>query len=115
MNIVIYHNPDCETSRNVVAFVEAAGHKPKIILYLETGWTKSQLLGLFAAADLTPKTALRSSKSPAAELGLLADGVSEDAILTVMIEHPILVNRPIVCTPKGVKLCRPSETVKALL
>ncbi len=115
MNIVIYHNPDCETSRNVVALVEAAGYTPTIVRYIETGWTKPQLLGLFAAADLTPKTALRSSKSPAAELGLLAFGVSEDAILTAMIEHPILVNRPIVCTPKGVKLCRPSETVKALL
>lgn len=115
MSIVIYHNPACGTSRNVLAIIEAAGEKPTVIEYLHTGWTKPQLLGLFAAADLTPRQALRETKSPAAELGLLAAGVSDETILDAMVEHPILVNRPIVCTPKGVRLCRPSEQVLDLL
>ncbi len=115
MDIVIYHNPKCGTSRNVLAIIEAAGYTPTIIEYLKAGWTKPQLLGLFAAVGLTPRTALRETKSPAAELGLLKDGVSSEVILDAMIKHPILVNRPIVCAPKGVRLCRPSETVLDLL
>ena len=99
----------------MLAIIEAAGYAPTVIEYLKTGWTKPQLLGLFAAAGLTPRTALRETKSPAAELGLLKDGVSSGAILDAMIKHPILVNRPIVCTPKGVRLCRPSETVLDLI
>jgi len=95
--------------------IEAAGEQPTIIEYLKTGWTKPQLLGLFAAAGLTPKSALRTTKSPAAELGLLADDVSDDVILDAMIAHPVLVNRPIVCSPEGVKLCRPSEAVLDML
>ena len=115
MQIVVHHNPDCGTSRNVVAFIEAAGHQPVLVDYLKTGWTEPQLLGLFAAANLTPRTALRETNSPAQELGLLEQGVSDETILAAMLEHPVLVNRPIVCTPNGVKLCRPSETVHALL
>ncbi|MEO0785729.1 MAG: arsenate reductase (glutaredoxin) [Pseudomonadota bacterium] len=113
--VVIHHNPACGTSRNVVAIVEAAGYTPAVVEYLDTGWTRPQLLALFAAAGLTPRAALRETKSPAAELGLLADGVSGEAILDAMVQHPVLVNRPIVATPKGVKLCRPSETVLDLL
>ncbi|MEI9902721.1 MAG: arsenate reductase (glutaredoxin) [Asticcacaulis sp.] len=113
--IVIYHNPDCGTSRNVLAVIEAAGYQPVVVEYLKTGWTRAQLLGLFAAADLTPRGALRESKSPAAELGLLAEGVGDAALLDAMVAHPVLVNRPIVCTAKGVRLCRPSETVLDLL
>lgn len=82
---------------------------------MKTGWTRSQLLALFAAAALTPRAALRETKSPAAELGLLAPDVTDAQLLEAMIAHPILVNRPIVATPKGVKLCRPSETVLDLL
>lgn len=115
MSIVIHHNPDCATSRNVVAIVEAAGYRPTIIDYLKEGWSRPQLLGLFAAADLTPRTALRTTKSPASELGLLDPAVEENRLLTAMIEHPILVNRPIVCSPRGVRLCRPSEVVLDLL
>ena len=115
MNIVVHHNPECGTSRNVVALVEACGYQPTIIEYMQTGWTRPQLLGLFAAAGLTPRQALRESKSPAKELGLLESGISDDTILAHMLEHPVLVNRPIVCTAKGVKLCRPSETVLHLL
>jgi len=113
--IIIHHNPDCGTSRNVVAIVEAAGYRPEIIEYLQIGWTRPQLLALFAAAGLTPRAAIRETKSPASELGLLEKSVTDKTILAAMLEHPVLVNRPIVATPKGIKLCRPSETVLDLL
>jgi arsenate reductase len=113
--VVIHHNPECETSRNVVEIVRAAGCAPTIVEYLQTGWTRPQLLALFAAAGLTPREALRETKSPAKDLGLLEPGVTEEAILAAMLEHPVLVNRPLVATPKGVRLCRPSETVLDLL
>lgn len=115
MNIVIHHNPECGTSRNVLSIIKAAGYEPVVIEYLKTGWTEPQLLGLLAAAGLTPRSALRETKSPAQELGLLVEGVSDAQILAAMLVHPVLVNRPIVCTSKGVKLCRPSETVLDLL
>lgn len=115
MSIVIHHNPDCGTSRNVLEIIRAAGFDPVIIEYLKTGWTRPQLLGLFAAADLTPRAALRTTKSPAHELGLLDETVSDESIIATMIEHPVLVNRPFVCTARGVRLCRPSETVLDLL
>lgn len=113
--IVIFHNPACGTSRNVVAIVEAAGYQPELVDYLETGWTRGQLLSLFAAANLTPKTALRETKSPAKELGLLGPETQDQTILEAMWTHPVLVNRPLVATPMGVRLCRPSETVLDLL
>lgn len=113
--IVIHHNPECGTSRNVLQIIKAASYQPIVIEYLKEGWTRAQLMGLFAAADLTPKTALRVTKSPAQELGLLEENVSDEIILAAMLVHPVLVNRPIVCTPKGVKLCRPSEIVLDLL
>ncbi len=113
--IVIHHNPDCGTSRNVLAIIRAAGYEPEVIEYLNEGWTRAQLLALLAAADLTPREALRETKSPALSLGLLEPGVSEQRIFDAMLEEPILVNRPLVCSPKGVKLCRPSESVLELL
>lgn len=115
MNIVIHHNPDCGTSRNVLAIIEASGETPVVIDYLRTGWTRPQLLALFAAAGLTPRTALRTTKSPAGELSLLDPSVDDETLLSAMLEHPVLVNRPIVCSPHGVRLCRPSETVLDLL
>jgi arsenate reductase len=115
MNVVIHHNPDCGTSRNVLAIIKATGYEPTVIEYLKTGWTRPQLQALFAAAGLTPRTALRTTKSPAAELGLLDAEVSDEKLLDAMIEHPVLVNRPIVCTSRGVRLCRPSEAVLDLL
>ncbi len=115
MNIVIHHNPDCATSRNVRAIIEAAGYAPTVIEYLKTGWTRPQLLGLFAAADQTPRTALRVARSPAEERGLTDPSVPDERLLQAMLEHPILVNRPIVCTRRGVRLCRPSEIVLDLL
>jgi arsenate reductase (glutaredoxin) len=115
MTITIYHNPDCGTSRNVLAVLEAAGYKPVIIEYLQTGWTRDQLTSLFAAAGLTPRLALRETKSPAKELGLLEPSVSDEALIEAMLAHPVLVNRPIVVTDKGTKLCRPSEAVLDLI
>lgn len=113
--IVIHHNPDCGTSRNVLELVHAAGYAPTAIDYLREGWSRPQLLALFAAAGISPRQALRVSKTPAADLGLTEEGVSDEALVAAMIDHPILVNRPIVCTPKGVRLCRPSEVVLDIL
>lgn len=113
--VVVHHNPGCGTSRNVLAIIEAAGYSPTVIDYLNEGWSRPQLLGLFAAAGLSAREALRETKSPAAELGLLKPGVSEDRLIAEMTRHPILVNRPLVATPKGVRLCRPSEIVLDLL
>jgi len=115
MTIVIHHNPACGTSRNVLDIIRASGVEPVVIDYLSEGWTRPQLLALFAAAGLTPRTALRTSKSPAQELGLTDPAVSDEALLDAMVAHPVLVNRPIVCSPKGVRLCRPSERVLDLL
>ncbi|PSK87771.1 arsenate reductase [Limimaricola soesokkakensis] len=115
MSILIHHNPACGTSRNVLELIRASGTEPVVIEYLQTGWTRPQLLALFAAAGLTPRAALRTSKSPAAELGLLDESVDDETLLDAMIAHPVLVNRPIVASPKGVRLCRPSETVLDLL
>jgi arsenate reductase len=113
--VVIHHNPGCGTSRNVLAIIRAAGYAPVVVPYLETGWTRAQLQGLFAAAGITARQALRVNRTPAEELGLTAPEVTEDQVLEAMVAHPVLVNRPIVCTPKGVRLCRPSETVLDLL
>jgi arsenate reductase len=107
--VVIHHNPDCGTSRNVLRIIEAAGYTPVVIDYLREGWTRPQLLALFAAAGLTAREALRETKSPAADFGLLDPAISDEQLLAAMIEHPILVNRPLVTTPKGVKLCRPDS------
>ena len=113
--VVIHHNPACGTSRNVVAMVEAAGYAPTIVPYLETGWTLGQLQALLAAMGLEARDVLREKGAPATELGLLEATISEAEVLAAMIAHPVLVNRPIVATPKGVKLCRPSEAVLDLL
>lgn len=115
MAIVIHHNPDCGTSRNVLAIIKASGAEPTVIDYLSTGWTRPQLLALFAAADLTPRTALRIAKSPAQELGLTEPDVPDEMLIDHMTRYPVLVNRPIVCSAKGVRLCRPSEVVLDLL
>ena len=115
MNIVVYHNPNCGTSRNTLAIIAPAGYTPTIIEYLQVGWTKSQLLGLFAAAGLTAREALRINRSPAAEMGLTKPDVSDEQLIDAMVANPILVNRPIVCTSKGVRLCRPSDQVLDLL
>ncbi|HEY4144310.1 arsenate reductase (glutaredoxin) [Pinirhizobacter sp.] len=114
-SITIYHNPDCGTSRNTLAMIRAAGYQPTVVEYLKTGWTRAQLDKLLSAMAKAPRDLLRAKGTPAAELGLLEPGVSDDQILNAMVAHPILVNRPIVVTPKGVRLCRPSESVLDLL
>jgi len=113
--ITIYHNPDCGTSRNALAMIEAAGYAPVVVDYLKTGWKRAQLQDLFAAMGVRPRDAMREKGTPAAELGLLDPEVSDDEIINRMVENPILVNRPIVVTPKGTKLCRPSEIVFTLM
>ncbi len=113
--ITIFHNPACGTSRNVVAMVEAAGYAPNVVEYLQAGWTAEQLRDLAARAGLPLRDLIREKGTPAQDLGLLAEDVSGERILDAMVEHPILVNRPIVVTPKGVALCRPSERVLDLL
>lgn len=113
--VTIFHNPACGTSRNVVAMVEAAGYRPEVVEYLKAGWNVDQLKALFAEAGLTPREAMREKGSPATELGLLEPGTPDTAILAAMVAHPVLVNRPIVRTPRGAALCRPSEKVFDLL
>jgi arsenate reductase len=113
--VTIYHNPKCGTSRNVVAMVEAAGYAPVVVEYLKAGWTRAALQSLLAAMGAAPRDLLREKGTPAEELGLLAPSTGDDAILDAMVAHPILVNRPIVVTPRGTKLCRPSEVVLTLL
>lgn len=113
--IAIFHNPACGTSRNALAMIQAAGYEPAVVEYLEAGWTREQLVHLLSEMQAVPRDILREKGTPAAELGLLDPNVSDDALLAAMVEHPILVNRPIVVTPKGVKLCRPSEVVLELL
>ncbi len=112
-SITIFHNPGCGTSRNTVAMVQAAGYAPQVVEYLQAGWTHDQLRGLAKAAGLSVRDLLRDKE--AAAKTLLAEDASDESILDAMVEQPILVNRPIVVTPKGVKLCRPSEAVFDLL
>ncbi len=113
--ITLYHNPECGTSRNALAMIEAAGYAPRIVDYRAVGWTLAQLNELLAAMGAAPRDILREKGTPAAELGLLDPCASDAAILAAMVAHPILVNRPIVVTPKGTRLCRPSELVLELL
>lgn len=111
--VVIHHNPACGTSRNTLRIIEAAGYAPVVIDYLAEGWTRPQLHALFAAAGLSPRDALREKDWTSGDGDLAAAG--DVAILAAMIRRPVLVNRPIVASPKGVRLCRPSEAVLDLL
>lgn len=113
--IIIYHNPNCGTSRNVLAMIRASGVEPTVIEYLKVGWTREVLDRLLAAMGEKPRDILRAKGTPAEELGLLDPAATDAAIIDAMLAHPILVNRPIVVTPKGVRLCRPSEAVLPLL
>lgn len=113
--VTIFHNPACGTSRSVLAMIEEAGHTPTVIDYLKTGWEEAQLRGLLAEAGLTPREALRTKSDLAGELGLLADGVSDEAVFAAMLAHPVLVERPLVKSPKGVVLARPKERLLHIL
>ncbi len=112
---VIWHNPACGTSRNTLAMIRATGIEPTVIDYLETGWDRGTLERLIAATGQGARGLVRDKGTPAAELGLMEPGVEDGVIIEAMIAHPILVNRPIVETERGVRLCRPSERVFALL
>jgi arsenate reductase len=113
--VVIFHNPKCSTSMQVLETIKAAGHKPMIVDYMKTGWTKGELQALFAVANLTPREALRTKAKEAEALGLLDPKASDAKILDAMLELAVLVERPIVATPKGVRLCRPKEKVREIL
>ena len=115
MNITIYHNPACGTSRNVLDLIRAAGIEPTIIEYLKTPPSRAELTGLIARMGIPVRALLREKGTPYAELGLDDESLTDDAMLDAMMAHPILINRPIVVTAETVKLCRPSETVKPLL
>ena len=114
-NITIYHNPQCGTSRNVLALIRNTGVEPVIVEYLVTPPTREKLLALIAQMAMPVRDLLRRKGTPYDELRLDDPGLSDDALLAAMLAHPILINRPIVVTPLGTRLCRPSETVLELL
>jgi arsenate reductase len=113
--IVIYHNPDCGTSRNVLALIRNSGVEPHIVDYLKTPPARALLVEMMARASLTPRALLREKGTPYADLGLGDTALSDGALIDAMIAHPILINRPLVVTPLGVRLCRSSETVLDIL
>ena len=115
VDIVIYHNPECGTSRNALAMIRNAGIEPHIVEYLKTPPSRALLVELIDRAGITPRDLLREKGTPYAELGLGDTSLSDDALVDAMMAHPILINRPLVVSPLGVKLCRPSEAVLDLL
>ena len=115
MDAVIYHNPDCGTSRNVLALIRNAGVEPHVIEYLKTPPSRAMLLDLVRRMGIAPRQLLREKGTPFHDLGLGDAGLADEALVDAMMAHPILINRPIVVTPKGVRLCRPSEAVLDLL
>jgi len=115
MSVTIYHNPDCGTSRNTLAMIRNAGIEPEIIEYLRTPPDREILKDLIARAGLTVRAALREKGTPYAERGLSDTSLSDEQLLDAMMDHPILINRPFVVTPLGVRLCRPSEVVLDIL
>lgn len=115
MNVTIYHNPACGTSRNVLGLIRNAGIEPAVIEYLKTPPDRATLEALIARMGLTARALLREKGTPYAELGLADPGLSDAQLIDAMLAHPVLINRPIVVTPLGARLCRPSETVLEIL
>jgi arsenate reductase len=115
MSVTIYHNPDCGTSRNTLAMIRQSGVEPVIIEYLKKPPSRERLIELIVGMGIPTRALLRQKGTPYAELGLGENKWSDNDLVDFMLVHPILINRPIVVTPKGVKLCRPSETVLDLL
>lgn len=115
IDIVIYHNPDCGTSRNTLAMIRNAGIEPHVVEYLKTPPSHRMLLSLIERIGLGVRALLREKGTPYAELGLADTSLTDDQLLDAMLAHPLLINRPIVVTPRGVRLCRPSELVLDLL
>ncbi|WP_454696746.1 arsenate reductase (glutaredoxin) [Achromobacter aegrifaciens] len=113
--VTIYHNPQCGTSRNTLALIRNAGIEPQVIEYLQTPPDRATLVELIAQAGLTVRDAMRQKGTPYLELGLDDEFLSDDALIDAMLAHPILINRPFVVTPSGVRLCRPSEEVLDIL
>jgi len=114
-DVVIYHNPECGTSRNTLAMIRNAGIEPHIVEYLRTPPARPLLVQLIDRAGIAPRDLLRENGTPYAELGLADKGVSDDALIDAMMAHPVLINRPLVVTSLGVRLCRPSERVLDIL
>jgi arsenate reductase len=115
MTITIYHNPDCGTSRNTLAMIRQSGEEPEIIDYLKNPPSRSKLIELLAAMAMSPRNLLREKGTPYRDMGLDRSTWSDDELIDQMLAHPILINRPIVVTDRGVALCRPSEVVLDLL
>ena len=115
MTVIIYHNPACGTSRNTLAMIRNAGIEPHVIEYLKTPPSRALLVQLIDRAGMTPRELLREKGTPYVELGLGDETLTDDALVDAMMAHPILINRPLVVSPLGVKLCRPSEAVLDLL
>ncbi len=115
VDIVIYHNPECGTSRNTLAMIRNAGIEPHVVEYLKTPPSRALLESLIARAGIPPRDLLREKNTPYAELGLADETLPASALVDAMMAHPILINRPIVVSPLGVRLCRPSEAVLDLL
>lgn len=115
MNVRIYHNPNCGTSRNTLALIRNAGIEPEVIDYLTTPPSRQELKDMIAKAGLTVREAIREKGTPFAELGLDNPALSDDELLDAMVAHPILINRPFVLTPTAARLCRPSEAVLDIL
>ena len=115
MTVTIYHNPACGTSRNTLAMIRQSGEEPEVIEYLKTPPSRARLLELIEAMAIPVRALLREKGTPYAELGLADPKWSDDELIDFMLDHPILINRPIVVTPKGTRLCRPSEAVLDLL
>jgi arsenate reductase len=115
MDVIIYHNPDCGTSRNTLGMIRNAGIEPHVIEYLKTPPTRALLKQLIERMGMTVRSVLREKGTPFNDLGLGEQGLTDDQLLDAIMAHPILINRPIVVTAKGVRLCRPSETVVELL
>lgn len=114
-DIIIYHNPECGTSRNTLAMIRNAGIEPHVIEYLKTPPSRALLVQLMDRAGMQPRELLREKGTPFADLGLDDESLSDDALIDAMMAHPILINRPLVVSPLGVRLCRPSEIVLDLL
>jgi arsenate reductase len=114
-DIVIYHNPECGTSRNTLAMIRNTGIEPHVIEYLKTPPSREMLVSLIGRMGIAPRALLREKGTPFAELGLGDTALDDDQLIDAMVAHPILINRPIVVSPFGVKLCRPSEEVLELL
>lgn len=114
-DIIIYHNPQCGTSRNALAMIRNAGIEPHVIEYVKTPPSRAMLVELLKRSGLTPRQILRENGTPYADLGLGNEHLSNDQLIDAMMEHPVLINRPLVVSPLGVKLCRPSEAVLELL